>query len=305
MKLLLLGFLFLVGCEKAQEVFVREELLNRPPSESCSECHSRIYDDWTKSRHFFAWVSENFRKESENYTKLKCLPCHAPLQVDELKKPELRREHRSEGVNCVACHFKEETRAMHGPYDVWSPPHPSRRDESYVRAGFCAGCHRETYKEWREARSEKSCQSCHMRVVDYTWIVDKFPFFLLHSRKALHDHSFPSLKAGKRDIKVFFRDGKLEIVNVGIPHNVPTADQGNPRLYVSVRVLYEDGKEREIRRVLSPSSGNALVYLRPYSIRIPNPEGVKGIEVRIERRLAWKRVREKVYEEVILPVRTP
>ncbi|HID66432.1 MAG TPA: hypothetical protein EYP32_06460 [Aquificaceae bacterium] len=302
MKIFLLLLLFLtLGCEKLNELFLEEDLLQRPPSKRCGDCHARIYEDWKKSRHFHAWVSEEFKEESENYSKLKCLSCHAPHQVDPLKEPLLRVERRHEGVNCIACHFKEETKAMHGPYKVWSPPHPSKEDKNYTKSEMCAGCHQKTYKEWKLTRVKTSCQQCHMKVVDYTWIMDKFPFYFFHSRKALHDHTFPAGKAKPKDLKIIFRDGKLSIVNVGIPHNLPTADQGNPKLYIFVEIFYDDGKKRVIRKVLSAQAKTALRYLEPYFIKIPNHKKAKKIVIHIYRKLSWQKEKEIILvDEVVL-----
>lgn len=300
---LLLFLVILAGCEKLEKVFLEEDLLQRPPSKRCSDCHAKIYQDWKESRHAKAWVSEHFKEESENYSKLKCLSCHAPHQVDPIKKPQLRIERRHEGVNCIACHFKEETKAMHGPYRVWSPPHPSKEDKSYTKSEICAGCHRETYKEWKLTRVKTTCQQCHMKVKDITWIMDKFPFFLFHSRKALHDHTFPAGKATPKDIKTFLDERGIKLVNVGIPHNLPTADQGNPKLYVVAEVYYKDGKKRIIRKVLSPQSNTALRYLEPYYIKIRDYERVDRVVLKVYRRLAWRKERGLILIDELKPVK--
>jgi len=121
MILLVLFSLLLLGCRKFEELAREEDLLERPQAKRCADCHAEIFKEWEKSRHAKALVSEQFRLESENYTKNKCLSCHAPHQVDPDKKPILRVEFKEDGVSCVACHFKEETKAMHGPLKVWSP----------------------------------------------------------------------------------------------------------------------------------------------------------------------------------------
>ncbi len=301
--LLLLTLIFLLGCEKLNEIFLEEDLLQRPPSQRCADCHTKIYEAWKESRHYHAWISEKFKEETENYSKLKCLSCHAPHQVDPLKKPLLRVERRHEGVNCIACHFKEETKSMHGPYKVWSPPHPSTQDKNYTKSEICAGCHQQTYKEWKAARVKITCQQCHMKVVDYTWIMDKFPFFLFHTRKALHDHTFPAGKAKPKDIKIFLQDEKLNIVNVGIPHNLPTADQGNPRYYMIVKILYKNGKRKTIRRFFSAQAKTALRYLQPFMLKIPEYEKVEKIRVELYRKLAWQKKRELVIVDELKPVR--
>jgi len=299
--LLLLLLLFAGGCERLETVFVEEDLLQRPPAKRCSDCHAEIYREWKKSRHFHAWTSENFKIESENYAKVKCLSCHAPHQVDPQKKPLLRAEFREDGVSCVACHFKEETGAMHGPLKVWSPPHPSRQDLSYTKSSFCAGCHRETYKEWKIAKVENTCQSCHMPSLGRKDLIQKFPFHLFHLAKPRTSHEFPSLKAKSEDIKVELKPGRLVLTNVGVPHNLPTADQGDPRLYLIAEITYSDGRRRTVKKLFSPQSKTALVYGEPREVRIP-PGEVKEVKIRLLRKLAWSK-EKKLIKEVTL--RTP
>jgi len=289
-KPVLLLALLLVGCERLETVFVEEDLLQRPPAKRCSDCHAEIYKEWKESRHYHAWKSEQFKFESENYTKAKCLPCHAPHQVDADKKPLLRAEFREDGVSCVACHFKEETNSMHGPLKVWSPPHPSKQDRSYLSSNFCAGCHQETFKEWKLAREERSCQSCHMPSLGKRDLIQKFPFELFHLAKQRTSHRFPALRAGEKDLKVELKNGKLLITNVGIPHNLPTADQGDPRLYLIVKVNYSDGRSKTLRRLLSAQSKTALRHGVPYELRLP-PGEIKDVEVSVMRKLASLRER--------------
>ncbi len=301
MILLLLLTLLLGGCGRFEDVFVEEDLLQRPPAKRCSECHADIYREWKRSRHYHAWTSEGFRLESENYSKLKCLSCHAPHQIDPQKEPTLRVEHRTDGVSCVACHFKEETKSMHGPLKVWSPPHPSKQDPSYTKATFCAGCHQETYREWKLSKVEKSCQECHMPSLGKRDLIQKFPFYLLHRAKPRTSHEFPSLKARAEDLRLELTDNLLLITNVGVPHNLPTADQGDPRLYLIVKVKYRDGRNRTIRKLLSPQTKTALGYGVPYHLRLPSGD-IEAVEVRLLRKLAWQTEKEEIG---VFTLRTP
>ena len=293
--LLLLALFLLTGCERLETVFVEEDLLQRPQAKRCADCHVQIYEEWKRSRHFHAWTSENFKLETENYAKLKCLSCHAPHQVDPGKKPTLRVEFRHDGVSCVACHFKEETNSIHGPLKVWSPPHPSRQDFSYTKSNFCAGCHQETYKEWKIAKVEKSCQQCHMPSLGKKDLIQKFPFQYFHLAKSRTSHEFPALKAKEKDIKVELSKGSLVLTNVGVPHNLPTADQGNPKLYVIARIVFKDGRRRTVRKLLSPQTKTALSYGRPLKIHLPKGE-IKEVKVKIMRKLAWSSEKETLKE---------
>jgi len=299
--LLLLVLVLTASCERLEEVFIEEDLLQRPQAKRCADCHADIFKEWEKSRHALAWKSEQFRRETENYAKLKCLSCHAPHQVDEGREPALRVEFREDGVSCVACHFKEETKSMHGPLKVWSPPHPSKKDLSYIRSSFCAGCHQETYKEWKLAKVQKTCQACHMPSLGKRDLIQKFPFYLLHLAKPRHSHEFPALKAKPEDIEVRLEGRKLILKNVGVPHNLPTADQGDPRLYLIAEVLYSNGRKRTVRKIFSPQTKTALPYMKPRAVLLP-PGDIKEVRVRILRKLAWKEERELIKE---VTLRTP
>ncbi len=304
MRFLLLALLFTtLSCERLESVFVEEDLLQRPQAKRCADCHAQIYEEWKKSRHFHAWTSEQFRLESENYTKTKCLSCHAPHQVDPDKKPLLRAEFRHDGVSCVACHFKEETKSMHGPLKVWSPPHPSKQDLSYTKSNFCAGCHQETYKEWKVAKVEKSCQQCHMPSLGKKDLIQKFPFQYFHLAKLRTSHEFPALKAKPEDIKVELMKGRIVLTNVGVPHNLPTADQGDPKLYIVIELQYRDGKRRTLRKLLSAQAKTALVYKVPKAIKLPDGE-VSVVRVKVYRKLAWKKEKELI-KEVTLKTPSP
>ncbi len=291
----------MAGCDKLGSVFVEEDLLQRPPAKRCSDCHTQIYREWKESRHFHAWISKEFRLESENHTKTKCLSCHAPHQVDPGKKPVLRAEFREDGVSCVACHFKEESRTMHGPLRVWSPPHPSRQDLSYTKSKFCAGCHQETFREWKLAKVDRSCQSCHMPSLGKRRLIQKFPFYFFHRPKPRNSHRFPSLRAMQEDIKVELKGNKLMITNVGVPHNLPTADQGDPRLYLIAKVSYRDGRKRTVRKLLSAQSKTALRYKVPYELRLPAGE-IRSVDLTVLRKLSWKKGKETLLK---LTLRTP
>ncbi|RMH80441.1 MAG: hypothetical protein D6674_04230 [Acidobacteria bacterium] len=298
MRLILLSLPLLFGMLGCGELFVEEDLLERPQAKRCSDCHAEIFKEWEKGRHAVAWKSEKFKLESENYTKSKCLSCHAPHQVDPQIKPALRVEHREDGVSCVACHFKEETKAMHGPHKVWSPPHPSKQDLNYTKSLFCAGCHQETYKEWHLIKVQKSCQDCHMPSLGNKRLVQKFPFEYFHTKKPRHDHSFPAGIAKPEDIKVELEKAgslRLKITNVGIPHNLPTADQGDPKVYIVVDAILPTGESSRFVKVLSYQAKNALVYGLPSYVDLPWTQA-QSLKVTILRKLSWKEERDKIAE---------
>jgi hypothetical protein len=68
-SVLLLMFLFLTSCERGLELFQEKDLLERPTSKRCAECHENIYNQFKESRHAMSWISPEFKRGSENYSK--------------------------------------------------------------------------------------------------------------------------------------------------------------------------------------------------------------------------------------------
>ena len=290
--------LFSLGCEKIEKIFIEEDILDRPPSKRCSECHTKIYNQWKHSRHSVAWVSEGFIKKTKKRTKAKCLSCHAPLEIKPEKKPKLRDRIREEGVNCFSCHYREDTNSMHGPYKVFSPPHYSTYDPKYISSKICAVCHKKTYEKWKKTGSDRNCQDCHMPHKKDR-LIQKFPFTYFHPKKDLHNHSFPSLKADKDDFLINLSRKQnlliLKIKNTGVPHTLPTSQQGSPKYYITVTGYIQNKKILEERQMLTPKNGLDPKVWKFFEILIDvEPD---RITVRIDRKLSWKRKREKVMEK--------
>ncbi|WP_028949980.1 multiheme c-type cytochrome [Sulfurihydrogenibium subterraneum] len=293
--IILLGGFLLFSCDKVKDVFQEKDLLQRPVAQRCSDCHQNIYKQWKDSRHAVAWTSPEFKRASENYTKTKCLSCHAAYEITVNDKPNLRDFHKEDGVNCAACHFRDSTKSMHGPYDVFSPPHPSTQDLQYTKAEICSGCHQETYKQWKTVATDKNCQQCHMPA-EKGKLIQKFPFDLFHASKEIHHHGFmvPKSKKDFFDVKVSKDSSALvvKITNLKVPHNVPTADHGNPKYYVDI-VIYKDGKEvYSDSQMITPKE--AFLPKQEKVINISYSEDYDKVKVILSRKLSWQKEAEKI-----------
>ncbi|WP_180753924.1 multiheme c-type cytochrome [Persephonella hydrogeniphila] len=302
MRVLLVVFLvFITGCEKIERLFVEEDILQRPPSKRCADCHTKIYNQWKNSRHSAAWVSEEFIKKTKNRTKTKCLSCHAPLEIKPEEEPELREKLREEGVNCFSCHYREKTNSMHGPYEVFSPPHYSTYDPDYISSKICSGCHQKTYKIWKKTGAKQNCQECHMPHKKDR-LIQKFPFMYFHSKKELHDHSFPPLKASGKDFmtKVFQEKNilKISIKNLSVPHTIPTAQQGSPKYYLVVIGFKES--EEILRENVMITPRNGFHYKKWKEFVFYKDRKIDRLKILINRRLSWMEKREKVFEKEFL-----
>ncbi len=297
--LVIISLIFLNSCNKVLKIFEEEDLLERPASERCSDCHSLIYEQWKKSRHSKSWISEHFKKSSENYSKVKCLSCHAPYEIKILEKPELRDFHREDGINCASCHFKDKTKSMHGPYKVFSPPHPSTQDKNYTKSEICSGCHKESYKQWKKTGSKKTCQSCHMPHKKEK-LIQKFPFYLLHSKKDVYDHSTPTLIAKKEDFKIKFKKEEdtlyVYIKNIGVPHNLPTADQGKPKFYVDIIFFKGKNEVSKDSQTISFKDRDAFVFNTERELSFFAFEDFDKVKLIISRKLSWEKNKEKIME---------
>ena len=167
----------------------------------CRGCHGDIFDQWSKSKHRYAWVDEFYQpdyllasRETEGFTDIFCGECHAPAAVrtGQLPPPDgsLLDETTRKGVFCDYCHtVKEIVEPVNvktisdpgflkrGPRgDGEAPYHDVEYSEIHTDAAFCGACHNvvhpasgavviDTYDDWKEgpyAREGIRCQDCHM-----------------------------------------------------------------------------------------------------------------------------------------------
>ncbi len=295
-SLLFASFLF-SGCESFFKIFQEEDLLKRPEAKRCGECHKNIYNQWKDSRHSKSWISEGYRKVTNNYRKTKCFNCHIPYEIKIGEKPDFREKHRDDGINCVSCHFREDTKSMHGEYDVFSPPHPSTKDINYSTSKICSGCHQKTYKQWEETGVRKECQDCHMPSKTGS-LIQKFPFEYLHRKKEVHNHSFPTGIIKEQDIQIdaekLGRKLFITIKNVSIPHNIPTADNGKPKLYLTVIFKEKDDEVYIDRYMFTPK--DPVFYKKERVLTFKSFENFDSVDIILERKLSHQKIKEKILE---------
>ncbi len=294
---LLLTIPFFYSCENIFKVFQEEDLLQRPEAKRCSDCHKDIYNQWINSRHSKSWISEGYKKATNHYKKTKCYACHIPYEIKIGEKPDFREKHRNDGINCVSCHFRDETKSMHAEYDVFSPPHPSTQDLNYTKSQICSGCHQKTFNQWKEAKTNKNCQSCHMPSKKGS-LIQKFPFEYLHTRKEVHNHSFPTGKAKKEDFLISVDRLKnkifVSIENINIPHNLPTADNGKPKFYLTVLFIQDNDEIGLDRYMFTPA--DPIPYKKEKVLTFQSFERFNAVKIVLERKLSWKKKKEKILE---------
>ena len=285
--------------EIALELVRDQEILKRPPAKKCSECHKNIYEDWKESRHSVAWTSETFIEASENRSKEKCLPCHIPQSIQG-EKPEPRTDLRDQGIYCVPCHFIDNK--MQGPYDLLAPPHPTFRNPIYVRSNFCGSCHQKTFKEWKATQVEDTCQDCHMPR-EKSRLTQKKGLNLLHKKRWVGDHRFLHGKITEEDVILETRwEAKyfnISLKNQTIPHFVPTADNGDPRLYMYIKFFNGTEEVDNAKEIIAPQQETALPYNKKINYRYRLFDPVSKAVVELKYQPAWSKEKTEVFSKTV------
>ncbi len=285
------------------ELVRQPELVKNAKAKDCAECHEEIFEAWKKSRHFQAWTSPVFIEDSENRSKEKCLSCHSPGTVKPGEKPSLRLDHRDDGVFCISCHVRNG--AMEGPFELFSPPHPTKKNGDYRESKFCSSCHPKTFKEWKAIGKDAICQDCHMRR-NPGRLTQKFPLSFFHSSKQVANHSFPAGIVEEEDIAVDYEwKGTaitVKLTNKFALHNLPTADNGDPRFYLYVTLFDAKGIELDrAKEILAPQQETALVYGQPTSFLFLAPKETTRAEIEIMRKPAWTKEKQSIKKLELVP----
>lgn len=286
-----------------KKLIIESDLLENAEAKSCSECHKTIYESWKKSRHSQAWVSENYVKDSENHSKEKCLPCHIPQVVRAGVKPDPRTWTRDDGIYCVPCHVVD--KQMNGPYDLFAPPHPTRQNADYRKSKMCGTCHQKTLKEWEATGTEKTCQDCHMTRKEGR-LTQKFPLSLLHAKKFVADHRFPHGEIADNDLlmETLFENNTIVVTlkNTLIPHLVPTAENGDPRLYLYTLLYDNEGKEVDkYKEIIAPQQDTALPFDKKVVFKYPlsSVPGIVRAETSLQYQPAWSKDKKEIRKNTL------
>ena len=291
----LAGFVYILR-EQLVKLVRQQDLLEYPKAKRCSECHKLIYESWKESRHAIAWKSKTYIEATKNRSKEKCLPCHIPKEVKAGIKPAPRLRNREDGVYCVPCHVIENR--MNGPYDLFSPPHPTIQNPEYRKSKICGSCHEKTYKEWVSTGEQKTCQECHMPRIKKR-LVQKLPLGLLHSRRLVGDHRFIHGEITGKDLLVSaeIKNNQLfvTLLNRLIPHFLPTATSGDPRMFLYIRFFDRDDNEIEkYKEIFAPQQNTALPFGKKIILKYQPADSANRIEVSLQYKPSWSKEKKVV-----------
>jgi len=243
----------------------------------CQRCHGAIYEEWLDSPHAGAWTRDGFVASTGDYAADACLACHAPGPLGQRGEPELRSDHREEGVTCTTCHLSADPHAapltMRGPHERTSPVdvHPVVQDELFLSAELCGSCHERAFVEWEaspepdDGEPKRVCQDCHMPAVRRrmeSYNPEKpYSAALVVLGRAVDGrrHGFGVPDDPWEDIELRVEPGsvgrpaRVHVAN-RLPHGVPTGGYGQRVARLQVR--WPGGEVRqEIRAALEQAIG--------------------------------------------------
>lgn len=172
------------------EIQAKEWGLSGLRAADCGVCHTEIYAEWKQSTHAAAWSDPQFQAEFHKDPEVGwlCLNCHTPVanqQAEIVRTPDVVRNpstdpnpafdptFRSEGVSCLACHYRPQ--GIAAPHADVKAPHAIVYAPDLTEDATCLGCHQATARledalvchfntgmEKEEAGVTASCTSCHM-----------------------------------------------------------------------------------------------------------------------------------------------
>lgn len=270
-------------------------------AETCGACHRAIYDEWKISTHARAWLDDaqflaELDKSAKQGVDWMCMNCHTPvenqlprlvagLQDGRLDRPiyvdnpAFDAKLQKEAITCATCHVRDGV--VLGPYGDTKAPHPVKKQDGLLTVEVCTQCHQAQarfdtlglvcvfgtgaeHAASPQAAEGKTCQSCHMPLVERPltnlgqdfpvrktrrhWfggsLIPKKPEFAAEL-EALRAHYPPGLAVRPvpppEDIRAGQRvELQVEIENAEAGHYLPTGDPER-FLQVEFRVIDEAG----------------------------------------------------------------
>ena len=94
----------------------------------------------------------------------------------------------------------------------------------------------------------------------------------------------------------------LSLLNKTVPHWVPTADNGDPRLYLYITFFNEAGEEVDrAKEIIAPQRETALPYGKKVDYQYRLFDKVSRAEVKLKYKLAWSKEKSDVWKRTVLP----
>lgn len=272
---------------------IRSEDISAPRAEDCGSCHVEQYLEWQKTAHARAFVSTDFKSQSDDYQDEECLFCHIPGEVLNPDR-KARSYNRSEGVTCVSCHLYEQT--MHGPHSSGAlfSPHSiaknSKVDSQLDSSQICGVCHEETFEQWEQQRKQKdfpTCHGCHGATVkrQHTKGTNFFSKLLVsfepeHSVRShylilpdpMENETGPDLLLSKIDGDIVHFS-----LNNSLPHDLPTGSFAEKELFFHFRWQGDEADSKQNKIVINSLLAPGEQY--PFTLHFAQGESGRRLQV--------------------------
>ena len=127
---------------------------------------------------------------------------------------------------------------------------------------------------------------------------------LLHKKRWVGDHRFLHGEIKENDVVMeseweenFFL---ISLKNQTIPHFVPTADNGDPRLYLYIKFFNKTGEEVDnVKEIIAPQQETALPYNKKIQYRYRLFDKILKAEVELKYQTAWSKEKTIVRAETV------
>lgn len=291
----LLAAALLVSCQMRELTRVTPQAFPQP--QSCAHCHVEIYNEWQQSPHALAYVSETYRRATDDHRFDECVSCHAPQPRLTASEPQARTVNREVGVACVSCHLDGD--AMVGPNQPtgFAKPHPIKVNSALFEDGeLCGRCHQSTVSQWRASSVEhkRDCRQCHMpevrRTMTQATSLISRPIVAAESPGVEHRHVFsliPTELRGKPiELTTQAHSGELTIkLKNLLPHNLPTGDFGVRLIEVMVRSIDFSGQDSLLAHwEITGSVGASIPSGESRQWRVALPSSARQLKCEVFRR---------------------
>ena len=125
---------------------------------------------------------------------------------------------------------------------------------------------------------------------------------MLHKKKWVGNHKFLHGDITEKDIliEVEFEERffNFSLLNKTVPHRVPTADNGDPRLYLYITFLNVAGDQvDQMKSIIAPQQDTALPFNKKMGFRYRLFDPVDQAKIVLKYQPAWSKEKDLVWEK--------
>ena len=132
----------------------------------------------------------------------------------------------------------------------------------------------------------------------------KFPLSFLHKKKWVGNHKFLHGDITEKDILIevefvenFFN---FSLLNKTVPHRVPTADNGDPRLYLYITFLNAAGEQVDKNKwIIAPQQDTALLFNKKMDFNYRLFDPVAQANIILKYQPAWSKEKDVIWEKTV------